>query len=288
MLIDVRGGVHAEDIFNFCAEDPNSVWRNLIGVVEQNQVIPGIGSIGTFRYRGRSNERHRHRGQRPDRVGRFPDQGVGLLHHRQPRPQVRLHDFWRPDLQLARAEQRLQHPHAERHPEPDHRAAESVHGDQGRRPRGDGRLRPGPVDRQPAHGQCGLRFDYNHTGWDEYHFGPGPLVPNRNFTVEEEDFYKFKDLSPRVGGAYDIFGNGRTAIKANIGKYGLARSDPGRSGPRPDCPSRDPRHADRFDPAADCDLINRWPRAQPRPGASTPAGRSPTSDSGRNPPRDHL
>ena len=46
---------------------------------------------------------------------------------------------------------------------------------------------------------AGLRFDYNHTGWDEYHFGPGPLVPNRNFTVEAEDFYKFKDLSPRVG-----------------------------------------------------------------------------------------
>ena len=55
MLIDVRMGVHAEDIFNFYAEDPNNVWRNLIGVVEQNQVIPGIGSIGTFRYRGRSN-----------------------------------------------------------------------------------------------------------------------------------------------------------------------------------------------------------------------------------------
>ena len=55
MLIDVRGGMHKEDIFNFYDPDPNGVYRNLIGVVEQNQVIPGIGSIGTFRYRGRSN-----------------------------------------------------------------------------------------------------------------------------------------------------------------------------------------------------------------------------------------
>ena len=58
MLIDVRMGVHAEDIFNFYAEDPNSVWRNLIGVVEQNQLLnigPNGTSIGTFRYRGRSN-----------------------------------------------------------------------------------------------------------------------------------------------------------------------------------------------------------------------------------------
>ena len=105
---------------------------------------------------------------------------------------------------------------------------------------------------------AGLRFDYNHTGWDEYHFGPGPLVPNRNFTVEEEDFYKFKDLSPRVGGAYDIFGNGRTAIKANIGKYGLALD------PTQGVPARDrivPRVTRAWTDAdgdfiPDCDLIN--------------------------------
>ena len=105
---------------------------------------------------------------------------------------------------------------------------------------------------------AGLRFDYNHTGWDEYHFGPGPLVPNRNFTVEEEDFYKFKDFSPRVGAAYDIFGTGRTAVKVNIGKYGLALD------PTQGVPARDrivPRvtrswiDADR-DFTPDCDLIN--------------------------------
>src|SRR5262249_42058500 len=28
-----------------------------------------------------------------------------------------------------------------------------------------------------------------------------------------------KDLTPRVGGAYDLFGNGKTAIKGSIGRY---------------------------------------------------------------------
>jgi hypothetical protein len=105
---------------------------------------------------------------------------------------------------------------------------------------------------------AGLRYDYNLTGWDEYTFGPGPLVPNRNFTIPENDFYKFHDLSPRVGGAYDIFGNGKTALKANIGKYGLALD------PTSGMPARDRivgrvtrswTDADR-DFTPDCDLVN--------------------------------
>src|SRR5690606_24959236 len=57
---DVRGAIHKEDIFNFYDEDPNGPYRNLVGVVEQNQMVP-IGpngemvSIGQMRYRGRSN-----------------------------------------------------------------------------------------------------------------------------------------------------------------------------------------------------------------------------------------
>ena len=29
----------------------------------------------------------------------------------------------------------------------------------------------------------------------------------------------YKDLSPRGGVAYDVFGNGKTAVKVNFGKY---------------------------------------------------------------------
>ncbi|MGH6692902.1 MAG: hypothetical protein ACREF4_19715, partial [Gammaproteobacteria bacterium] len=31
--------------------------------------------------------------------------------------------------------------------------------------------------------------------------------------------YAWKDISPRVGAAYDLFGNGRTAVRFNLGKY---------------------------------------------------------------------
>ena len=29
----------------------------------------------------------------------------------------------------------------------------------------------------------------------------------------------YKDITPRMGAAYDVFGNGKTALKVNVGKY---------------------------------------------------------------------
>ena len=224
MLVDVRGGMHKEDIFNFYDEDPNGPYRNLIGVVEQNQVIPGIGSIGTFRYRGRSNTN---------------DTGIAA------NDQILTDDFqFRGSVSYITGSHALKVGMSDYHGIQTYNSPElnnaynirmlngipnqiTERQNQYMGIKGGVRAEMGlfvqdrwTVNRLTVNG--GLRYDYNHTGWDEYHFGPGPLVPNRNFTVEEEDFYKFHDLSPRVGGAYDIFGNGRTAIKANIGKYGLA------------------------------------------------------------------
>jgi hypothetical protein len=260
MLIDVRGAVHKEDIFNFYAEDPNNVWRNLIGVVEQNQVIPGIGSIGTLRYRGRSNTN---------------DTGIAA------NDQI-LTDTW----EIKGTVSYITGSHAlkvgfgdfhgiQTYNSPELNNAYNIRINNGipnqitERQNQYMGIKGGVAAELGAFIQdrwtvnrltvnAGLRFDYNHTIWDEYHFGPGPLVPNRNFTVAAEDFYVFKDLMPRIGGAYDIFGNGKTAIKANIGKYGIALD------PTQGVPARDrivPRVTRAWtdvdgDFTPDCDLIN--------------------------------
>jgi Carboxypeptidase regulatory-like domain len=68
----------------------------------------------------------------------------------------------------------------------------------------------------------GLRFDYLNGYFPELHLGPAFFVPNRNITFPETDSISWKDLSPRVGAAYDLFGDGKTALKMNIGRYVLA------------------------------------------------------------------
>jgi hypothetical protein len=68
----------------------------------------------------------------------------------------------------------------------------------------------------------GVRFDYFYTTFPEQVLGPGPLVPNRNITFPKSSWYQWKDLSPRLAVAYDVFGSGKTAVKATLGKYVLA------------------------------------------------------------------
>jgi hypothetical protein len=68
----------------------------------------------------------------------------------------------------------------------------------------------------------GLRFDYFKTSFPEVRLGAGPLVPTRNLTIPAYKWYNWKDLSPRVGAVYDLFGNAKTALKVNLGRYVLA------------------------------------------------------------------
>ena len=65
----------------------------------------------------------------------------------------------------------------------------------------------------------GARYDWYNTYYPEQHLGPGPLVPTRDLTFAETQGLNFKDLTTRFGAAYDLFGNGKTAVKANVGKY---------------------------------------------------------------------
>jgi hypothetical protein len=67
---------------------------------------------------------------------------------------------------------------------------------------------------------AGLRFDYFNSYVPAQTVGPGPQVPNRNVTFDAvENVPDWKDVSPRIGVSYDLFGNGRTAVKASVGRY---------------------------------------------------------------------
>lgn len=64
----------------------------------------------------------------------------------------------------------------------------------------------------------GLRFDHLR-GWAPESTAPaGTWLPARSFD-RVDDLPNFQDLSPRVGAAYDLFGNGRTALRASLGRY---------------------------------------------------------------------
>jgi hypothetical protein len=69
-----------------------------------------------------------------------------------------------------------------------------------------------------------LRYDYFKTSFPEQTLGPAPLVPNRNLVFPEQDNTAWKDLTYRMGMSYDVFGNGKTALKVAANKYLLGQT----------------------------------------------------------------
>ena len=77
-------------------------------------------------------------------------------------------------------------------------------------------------DRWTTHGLTlyyGLRFDHFSSSFPETHIGPAALVPTRDFTFPRQDNLEWNDITPRLGAAYDLFGTGKTAVKASVNKY---------------------------------------------------------------------
>ena len=64
----------------------------------------------------------------------------------------------------------------------------------------------------------GLRYDYFNASIDATSSPAGRFMPARTFAAVN-NLPKFANVAPRVGAAYDVFGDGRTAIKASVSKY---------------------------------------------------------------------
>ena len=65
----------------------------------------------------------------------------------------------------------------------------------------------------------GMRWDFYSTNYPAQTLGPTVYTPTRNVTFEKGDLASLKDITPKLGVAYDLFGNGKTALKASLSKY---------------------------------------------------------------------
>jgi hypothetical protein len=64
-----------------------------------------------------------------------------------------------------------------------------------------------------------LRFDFAKSWFPETAISPDRFLPQGFVFAAGESVRGFKDLSPRGSVAYDLFGDGKTALKVNVGRY---------------------------------------------------------------------
>jgi hypothetical protein len=67
--------------------------------------------------------------------------------------------------------------------------------------------------------QGALRYDHAWSYSPEQTVGPTRFLPNPIVFPETPGVVGYDDISPRMGLAYDLFGNGKTSLKINAGRY---------------------------------------------------------------------
>ena len=116
------------------------------------------------------------------------------------------------------------------------------------------------MDPQQLTLQGGLRYDKAWSWSPAQQVGPAAFLPNPLIFPVTPLVDSFNDISPRVSAVYDLFGNGKTAVKGTFGRYleaaftgavCLRESDDA----DPSNVSRTWTDVDR-DFVADCDLLN--------------------------------
>ena len=65
----------------------------------------------------------------------------------------------------------------------------------------------------------GIRLDFLNESTEPFTAGPHRWAPNRNFSFSDvKNVPNWKDVNPRISGTYDLFGNGKTALKASASR----------------------------------------------------------------------
>src|SRR5207237_10665306 len=65
---------------------------------------------------------------------------------------------------------------------------------------------------------AGVRFDYFKSSVPSQSLAATRFLPARSYAAVDQ-VLGWKDIDPRFGIAYDLFGTGKTALKANVGRY---------------------------------------------------------------------
>ena len=114
----------------------------------------------------------------------------------------------------------------------------------------------------------GVRFEFQKESNKAYTAGPTKYAPARNLAFPGADVVRWKEVNPRIGVSFDLFGNGKTALKASaargVAQEGINTADSihpavalststARTVNELFYPAGDPR---RLNNAPDCDLSN--------------------------------